>query len=115
MGTILGLGSKENSWALVTIIVYSFVAHMRMVPGLKGVFAFNLASLLGIGSVIMTYFGVNYYFSGLHSYAPGDPLPVPSSLYYTMLVIGVTATLAYYKHKQMGGEDGYPKISRSSS
>ena len=28
--------------------------------------------------MVMTYFGVNYYLSGLHSYAAGDPIPVPA-------------------------------------
>ena len=51
---------------------------MRLIPGLKGIFAFNFASIIGYFSVIMTYFGVNYYLSGLHSYASGDPVPIPN-------------------------------------
>jgi len=100
-GRYWGWDPKET-WALVTILVYAFVAHMRLVPGLKGLFAFNLASLLGFSSVIMTYFGVNYYLSGLHSYAKGDPLPIPAFVYYTVVVIFLLAVLAYLNFKRIG-------------
>jgi len=95
-GRYWGWDPKET-WALVTVLVYAFILHMRMIPGLKGTYAFNLASLLGFSSVIMTYFGVNYYLSGLHSYAKGDPLPVPAFVYYTLAVIILTAVFAYYR------------------
>ena len=42
----------------------------------------------------MTYFGVNYYLSGLHSYAAGDPMPIPSFVYYLLALMFVTAILA---------------------
>jgi cytochrome c-type biogenesis protein CcsB len=77
----------KESWALITILVYAFIAHMRFVPGLKSLYTFNLAALLGYASVLMTYFGVNYYLSGMHSYAAGDPVPVPNFVWYTL---GVT-------------------------
>jgi hypothetical protein len=44
---------------------------MRLIPSLKGVFNYNFASILGFSSVLMTYFGVNYYLTGLHSYGKG--------------------------------------------
>jgi cytochrome c-type biogenesis protein CcsB len=104
-GRYWGWDPKET-WALVTIIVYAFVLHMRMVPGLQGLFAFNLAALLSIGSVIMTYFGVNYYLSGLHSYAKGDPLPVPEIVYYTVAVVLFTVVLAYFRNKTGTRDEG---------
>ena len=76
-GRYWGWDAKET-WALVTVLVYSFILHMRFIPGLRGLYAFNVATLFGWASVAMTYFGVNYYLSGLHSYAAGDPVPVPS-------------------------------------
>jgi len=85
----------KETWALVSILVYAFILHMRLVPGLKGRFLFNVLSLICFSSLIMTYFGVNYYLSGLHSYAKGDPLPVPDFVYYTLIVIITVATLAY--------------------
>jgi cytochrome c-type biogenesis protein CcsB len=99
-GRYWGWDPKET-WALVTVLVYAFIAHMRMVPGLKGVYTFNLASLLGFSTVIMTYFGVNYYLSGLHSYAKGDPLPVPSFVYYTLVIIFVVAFVAFINKRRL--------------
>jgi cytochrome c-type biogenesis protein CcsB len=99
-GRYWGWDAKET-WALVTVIVYSFIAHMRMVPGLKGIYTFNLMALLGFSSVIMTYFGVNYYLSGMHSYAAGDPLPVPTFVYYTVAIVSVLGLMAYQNHRKM--------------
>jgi hypothetical protein len=74
---------------------------MRIVPGLRGVYAFNLMALLGFSSVIMTYFGVNYYLSGLHSYAAGDPLPVPTFVYYTLVIVSVLGLVSYLNHRKL--------------
>ncbi len=98
-GRYWGWDPKET-WALVTVLVYAFIAHMRLVPGLKGLFAYNLAALLGFGTVIMTYFGVNYYLAGMHSYAKGDAAPVPSFVYYTLIIITVIVILAYNNFKK---------------
>ncbi|MCF8337964.1 MAG: cytochrome c biogenesis protein CcsA, partial [Bacteroidales bacterium] len=65
-GRYWGWDPKET-WALVSVLVYAFIIHMRMMPGLKSRFTFNMASVIGFGSIIMTYFGVNYYLSGMHS------------------------------------------------
>ncbi len=73
---------------------------MRFVPGLKKTFTFNLASLLGYSSILMTYFGVNYYLSGLHSYAGGDPVPIPNLVYYLIAIIFSLAVLAYYNQRK---------------
>ncbi len=69
-GRYWGWDPKET-WALITVVIYSFIVHMRLIPSLKGIFNYNLASILGFASVMMTYFGVNYYLSGLHSYGKG--------------------------------------------
>lgn len=101
-GRYWGWDPKET-WALISILVYVFVLHMRLIPSLSGVYTFNLASLIAIGSIIMTYFGVNYYLSGLHSYAKGDPMPIPVFIYYFIGLIIITSILAktnsskYYK------------------
>ncbi|MBN1414037.1 MAG: cytochrome c biogenesis protein CcsA [Bacteroidales bacterium] len=100
-GRYWGWDPKET-WALATILVYAFIVHIRLVPGLKGLWCFNLAALLGFSSVIMTYFGVNYYLSGLHSYAAGDPLPVPAFVYYTLGIIALLAVSAYLNQRRLG-------------
>ena len=76
-GRYWGWDAKET-WAAVTILVYATILHLRFIPKLNNPFAFNVASLWGYSTVIMTYFGVNYYLSGLHSYAAGAPIPLPN-------------------------------------
>jgi cytochrome c-type biogenesis protein CcsB len=93
-GRYWGWDPKE-AWALITVIIYAFIAHMRLIPGLRGSYAFNVASLFGFLSVLMTYFGVNFYLAGLHSYAKGDPLPVPSFVIYTLISLVVIALMAW--------------------
>ncbi|MBS7333143.1 MAG: cytochrome c biogenesis protein CcsA [Weeksellaceae bacterium] len=74
----------KETWAFISVIVYAIVLHMRLVPGLRGFWAFNVASMWAIWAIVMTYFGVNYYLSGLHSYAAGDPVPIPDWIYYAL-------------------------------
>ncbi|HPT22059.1 MAG TPA: cytochrome c biogenesis protein CcsA, partial [Bacteroidales bacterium] len=97
-GRYWGWDPKET-WSLITILLYSIVIHSRMIPGMKDIYIFNLLSLFAFSSVLMTYFGVNYYLSGLHSYAAGDPVPVPSFVYITVILLTVISFLAYYKYK----------------
>jgi cytochrome c-type biogenesis protein CcsB len=99
-GRYWGWDPKET-WALVTVLVYSFIIHMRLIPGLNSVYAFNFAALIGFSSVLMTYFGVNYYLSGLHSYAGGDPVPVPTFVYYAVAIVVLLSIAAYINHYKM--------------
>ncbi|MFC2096862.1 c-type cytochrome biogenesis protein CcsB [Bacteroidota bacterium] len=98
-GRYWGWDPKET-WALVTLIIYAFVIHMRLIPGLKGTYAFNFAALISFSTVLMTYFGVNYYLSGLHSYANGDPVPIPGFVYYTIVVVAIVSIWAYMKENK---------------
>ncbi|MDA3904683.1 MAG: cytochrome c biogenesis protein CcsA [Bacteroidales bacterium] len=99
-GRYWGWDPKET-WTLVTVVIYSFVLHMRLIPGLKSLYAFNVGSIFSYFSVIMTYFGVNYYLSGLHSYAQGDSMPIPNFAFYTvafLLALSILASYANRKH-----------------
>jgi cytochrome c-type biogenesis protein CcsB len=98
-GRYWGWDAKET-WALVTILVYSFILHMRFIPKLQGIFAYNFASLFGFATVIMTYLGVNYYLSGLHSYAAGDPVPIPPEVYITTTLLILLSFFAYRNFKK---------------
>jgi ABC-type transport system involved in cytochrome c biogenesis permease subunit len=98
-GRYWGWDAKET-WALVTILVYAFILHMRLIPKLTGLFAYNLATIFGLGTVLMTYYGVNYYLSGLHSYATGDPVPVPNWVYMFVGSLIIISSLAYFKKRQ---------------
>jgi len=98
-GRYWGWDPKET-WALASVLVYVFVLHMRFIPPLKGKYVFNVASLVAIWAIIMTYFGVNYYLSGLHSYAAGDPMPIPAFVYYLVAITIISAILARFKYKK---------------
>jgi cytochrome c-type biogenesis protein CcsB len=96
-GRYWGWDPKET-WSLITIIVYSFVIHSRIIPGMKDVYTFNVMALFSFASVLMTYFGVNYYLSGLHSYAGGDPVPVPSFVYVSVVLLLAISIIAYRRY-----------------
>jgi len=98
-GRYWGWDPKET-WSLITIIIYSIVIHSRRIPGMKDIFTFNLISLFAFFSVLMTYFGVNYYLSGMHSYASGDSVPVPSFVYITVILLAALSFLAYTKYRK---------------
>ncbi len=98
-GRYWGWDAKET-WALVSILVYSFILHMRLIPGLQGRYAYNVATLFGFATVMMTYFGVNYYLSGLHSYAAGDPVPIPTFVYYIVAGLLLISLLAYWRTRK---------------
>lgn len=98
-GRYWGWDPKET-WSLITIVVYTLVTHSRMIPGMKDIYTFNLLSLFAFSSVLMTYFGVNYYLSGLHSYAGGDPVPVPVFVYVTIILLVTLSVTAYIRYKK---------------
>jgi len=79
-GRYWGWDPKET-WAYISIIFYALVLHLRMIPKLNTPFIFSVASTVVFASILMTYFGVNFYLSGMHSYATGDPVPVPAWAY----------------------------------
>jgi len=97
-GRYWGWDPKET-WALISIMIYAFVIHMRLVPGLRGSWLYNLMSILAFGSILMTYFGVNFYLAGLHSYASGDQILSFQFIVITLVVVALLAFLAYRKYK----------------
>jgi len=98
-GRYWGWDPKET-WSLITIIIYSIVIHARLIPGMKDIFTFNILSLFAFSSVLMTYFGVNYYLSGLHSYAGGDSIPVPAFVYITVIALTALSFIASSKYSR---------------
>lgn len=91
----------KETWAFISVIAYAFVLHMRLVPGLRGRWAFHVATMFAFCSMIMTYFGVNYYLSGLHSYAKGDPVPVPFWVYAGLAFMVVLSMVSYFRFKNL--------------
>lgn len=103
-GRYWGWDPKET-WALITVVIYSFIVHMRLIPPLRGVFNYNMASILGFASVLMTYFGVNYFLSGLHSYGKGSADGVNPAVPITFILIGVLMVWAYIKEAKFEKEN----------
>ena len=100
-GRYWGWDPKET-WALVSVLVYTIILHLRKVPGLKSIFSLSCLALVGVSSVLMTFFGVNYYLSGMHSYGQGDPPPIPSGLYVAIVVVILLILAAYRAEKRTG-------------
>jgi cytochrome c-type biogenesis protein CcsB len=98
-GRYWGWDPKET-WALISIMVYAFVIHARFVPALRGLWVYNFMSVLAFASILMTYFGVNFHLSGMHSYASGEKQNVTYYFYIlaVVLVIAFFALMKYRKH-----------------
>ena len=75
-GRYWGWDAKET-WALITILVYAVVLHFRWIPAMRSIWLNAAVSMAAVSSVVMTYFGVNYFLTGLHSYAQGEAAQVP--------------------------------------
>ena len=100
-GRYWGWDSKET-WALVSVLVYSAILHLRKIKKTNTLLIFNTVSLLGFSSVIMTFLGVNYYLSGMHSYGQGTPPPIPVAVYFILAGIITLVLLAYFNQRKLG-------------
>lgn len=65
-GTYWSWDPKET-WALITLMIYAIPLHRSFVSWSPA--RYHLIVLLAFLTVLMTYFGVNYFLSGMHSYA----------------------------------------------
>lgn len=98
-GRYWGWDPKET-WALVSVLVYAIVLHLRYIPGLNGKFTFNLVSLWAYGAILFTFFGVNFYLVGLHSYAQGEGLAeVPTWIYTTVGIFALYSLISYIRFR----------------
>ncbi|EOH8488981.1 cytochrome c biogenesis protein CcsA [Campylobacter jejuni] len=93
--------SKET-WALVSILVYAAILHLRMIPKYCNQFVFALWSMFAYWVIIMTYFGVNYFLTGLHSYAAGEAAQIPNYVYWGFALMVVLAFFARRKRNFVG-------------
>ncbi|MBP3843208.1 MAG: cytochrome c biogenesis protein CcsA [Prevotella sp.] len=59
----------KETWALITLLIYAVPLHAKSLPALQQPKWFNLYLTLAFLTVLMTYFGVNYFLGGMHSYA----------------------------------------------
>ncbi|MEY4288345.1 MAG: hypothetical protein RLZZ30_433 [Bacteroidota bacterium] len=100
-GRYWGWDPKET-WALVSVLVYAVILHLRFIPKLNGKFLFNVMSFWGYSAILFTFFGVNFMLVGLHSYANGDGIgKFPSWLSWTILFFVLLTTVAALRNKSM--------------
>ncbi len=98
-GRYWGWDPKET-WALITMVVYAVVTHLHLVKRWNSLWLFNLASVIAFASVLMTFFGVNYFLSGMHSYGQNDNVyGIFTYLYVALGVVVVLAVLSYRRWK----------------
>ena len=98
-GRYWGWDPKET-WALISIIIYTAVLHLRIVPKLNNKWLFNLMSIISFAAIMMTYFGVNFYLVGLHSYASGDKVITPNFVYYSTLFVFILGLISYFVNRK---------------
>ncbi|MDA9084147.1 cytochrome c biogenesis protein CcsA [Flavobacteriaceae bacterium] len=98
-GRYWGWDPKET-WALISIIIYTAVLHLRIVPKLNNKWLFNLMSIISFAAIMMTYFGVNFYLVGLHSYASGDKVVSPDFIYYSIIFVTLLGLISYFANKK---------------
>ncbi len=97
-GRYWGWDPKET-WALITMVIYAAILHLYIMGRLYTRWLFNFLSMVAILSVLMTYFGVNYLLSGLHSY--NSTSLSPQILLFVLLGVvlfigvGIAAKLRY--------------------
>ena len=103
-GRYWGWDPKET-WALVSVLVYAVILHLRYIPSMKGKFVFNVVSLWGYSAILFTFFGVNFYLVGLHSYAQGEGLgTIPGWLWVMIISFLLFTTIAYFRNKSYSGQ-----------
>ena len=98
-GRYWGWDPKET-WALISIMIYTAVLHLRIVPKLNNKWLFNLMSIISFAAIMMTYFGVNFYLVGLHSYASGDKVITPDFVYYSTVFVFILGLISYFANKK---------------
>lgn len=93
-GRYWGWDPKET-WALITILVYTMVTHLHLFKKWNNLWLFNLSSVVSFASVLMTFFGVNYFLSGMHSYGHNDSInSIFVYLYGALAIVIVLAILS---------------------
>lgn len=112
-GRYWGWDPKET-WALVSVLVYAILLHLRFIPQLSSKFIFNVYSFWGYSAILFTFFGVNFMLVGLHSYAQGEGLgSLPNWLLYTIAFFYFLTELAAIRNAILGNKErSLPSVLR---
>lgn len=97
-GRFWGWDPKET-WALICWFVYIVLLHGRSAGwlGWRGLAAYSVGVF---PIVIMTYYGVNYYLSGLHSYGAGSSPGIPWQVF---AYVGLEALFLFWALSKLRG------------
>lgn len=98
-GRYWGWDPKEV-WALLSMLVYAVIIHLRWIPKLNNKLLFNILSVWGYSAILFTFFGVNYILVGLHSYARGEgTVQLPLSAIIVIASFGVLTIASIVKYR----------------
>ena len=97
-GRYWGWDPKET-WSLILLVVFVMVLHARFIKGLNSPFVLFCGACVGFFVMLMTYFGVNYFLSGKHSYATGEGSSVPLSVFVLLILNLLLALTAWARNK----------------
>ena len=104
-GRYWGWDPKET-WALITVMVYVIVTHLRLISKCNNSWSLNLSSVLAFYSVLMTFFGVNYFLSGMHSYGRNDNVNgIFIYLYLSVILVLAVGFISFRKKKKFLSEE----------
>ena len=86
----------KETWALITMIVYAGILHTKWMLHCTNR-TFNWLSQWAILSIVMTFLGVNYFLSGMHSYGSHDALSgIPIWAYLLFLIFFIVPITVSY-------------------
>lgn len=116
IGTVLGsvwaneswgriwLWDPKETWSLASILLYMMVLHLRFIPKLYTIYNFSVLSIVCYSTILMTYFGVNYFFDAIHVYASNTNSEIPVFVYFVVSFIFVII-IASYKNRKVEVQD----------
>lgn len=89
----------KETWSLASIFVYMVILHLRFIPRVNTIYVFSVLSVVGYSTILMTYFGVNYFFDAIHVYASNTNAQIPTFSYYVTAVILAIIIMAFSNRK----------------
>ena len=103
-GTYWSWNAKQV-WSLIIVLAYGLILHFKYIPKLNSFLAFNIGAIISFSSVLMTFIGVNYYFTkGLHRYATDDPPIFPVWAWVSICILGIIIGAAVVKENFLNKE-----------
>lgn len=99
-GRYWGWDPKE-SWSLIVILFYALVLNLRFVVSSNWRYWFNVLAFPAFGTMMMTYFGVNMFFSGMHTYSGETGNRFPLIIFWIIGGWVILSLLAYRNRRRI--------------